>query len=389
MNRLRFAFVVSLLAGLMFGLVSPVHAQEGVTSPLSISTDYPSMVIGMGEMVTVSLDIRSPSSQVIDLDVSGLPAGWTAEFRGGGRVIQSVFIDEDLTSTVDLRITPGADTSPGTYTITVIAKGSGATAQFPVEFTVKDKLPAQLSFESEFPTIRSGSNSTFTFSATLRNSGDEDVTVVLSADAPREFAVTFKSSGKDITNLPTDIRSGGSQTISVEAAPLTTLPVGKYPITVTAQGESIDATLSLIAEVVGQPQLTITAPDGRLSGEATLGRTTPIKLILRNSGNSPAVGINLTATSPAGWTVQLDPEQVIEVPANGEVEVTANVTPSDQALAGDYMLTFRAQPKEGTSKTADFRVTVKTSTLWGVAGIGLIAAAVVIVGLAVVRFGRR
>lgn len=389
MNRLRFAFVVSLLAGLMFGLVSPVHAQEGVTSPLSISTDYPSMVIGMGEMVTVSLDIRSPSSQVIDLDVSGLPAGWTAEFRGGGRVIQSVFIDEDLTSTVDLRITPGADTSPGTYTITVIAQGSGATAQFPVEFTVKDKLPAQLSFESEFPTIRSGSNSTFTFSTTLRNSGDEDVTVVLSADAPREFAVTFKSSGKDITNLPTDIRSGGSQTISVEAAPLTTLPVGKYPITVTAQGESIDATLSLIAEVVGQPQLTITAPDGRLSGEATLGRTTPIKLILRNSGNSPAVGINLTATSPAGWTVQLDPEQVIEVPANGEVEVTANVTPSDQALAGDYMLTFRAQPKEGTSKTADFRVTVKTSTLWGVAGIGLIAAAVVIVGLAVVRFGRR
>jgi uncharacterized membrane protein len=53
------------------------------------------------------------------------------------------------------------------------------------------------------------------------------------------------------------------------------------------------------------------------------------------------------------------------------------------------MLTFRAQPNEGTAKSADFRITVQTSTLWGIAGIGLIAVAVVIVGLAVVRFGRR
>lgn len=389
MNHLRFLFLVSFLAGMAFGSPLPVHAQEEAPSPLSISTEYPSMVIGIGEMVTVSLDIRSPSSQVVDLEVASLPAGWTAEFRGGGRAVQSVFIGQSLASTVDLRVTPGAETSPGTYTMTIVAQGADATAEFPIEFTVKDKLPAQLSFESEFPTIRSGSTSTFTFSTTLRNSGDEDVTVVLNADAPREFAVTFKSTGRDITNLPTDVRSGGSQTVSVEAVPLTMLPVGKYPITVTAQGESVNATLSLIAEVVGQPQLTITAPDGRLSGEATLGQSTPIKLILSNTGNSPAVGVELTATSPAGWTVQLDPEQVIEVPANGEVEVTANVTPSDQAIAGDYMLTFRAQPNEGTSKTADFRVTVKTSTLWGVAGIGLIAAAVVIVGLAVVRFGRR
>jgi uncharacterized membrane protein len=37
----------------------------------------------------------------------------------------------------------------------------------------------------------------------------------------------------------------------------------------------------------------------------------------------------------------------------------------------------------------DFRVTVRTSTLWGVVGIGLIAISVGIVGWAVMRFGRR
>jgi uncharacterized membrane protein len=32
---------------------------------------------------------------------------------------------------------------------------------------------------------------------------------------------------------------------------------------------------------------------------------------------------------------------------------------------------------------------VRTSTMWGIVGVGIIAVAVVIVGLAVMRFGRR
>jgi uncharacterized membrane protein len=384
-----FLFLLLLMA-MAFGLPSPVLAQEGAPSePLWISTSYPSMVIGIGETVTVNLDVHSSSPQTVRLEVAELPTGWTAEFRGGGRIINSVFVAQDTPSQVELRVTPADAATSGTYDLKVVAQGAGVRTEFPVEFMVEDKVPAQLAFETEFPTIRSGPDSSFSFSTTLKNDGDEDISVVLSAEAPREFAVTFKSAGKDITNLPTDIKAGGSQSITVEAQPLTTLEVGSYPLTVTAQGENVDANISLTAEVVGQPQLTITAPDERLSGEAVLGQSNPLKLILRNTGNSPAVGVTLSASSPAGWTVQLDPEQVIEIPAEGEVEVTANVRPSEKAVAGDYMLTFRAQPNEGTAKSADFRITVQTSTLWGIAGIALIAVALGVVGLAVIRFGRR
>ena len=389
MLHFRFVLLVILLA-LAFSLPSPVLAQEGVPSePLWISTSYPSMVIGIGETVTVSLDVHSTSAQTVNLEVADLPTGWTAEFRGGGRIINSAFVAQDAPAEVELRVTPADAATSGSYDLKIVAQGEGVRTEFPVEFTVEDKVPAQLAFETEFPTIRSGSDSTFSFSTTLKNDGDEDISVVLSAEAPREFAVSFKSAGKDITNLPTDIKAGSSQTITVEAQPLTALEVGRYPITVTAQAENLDASLALTAEVVGQPQLTITTPDERLSGEAVLGKSNPLKLILRNTGNSPAVGVTLSASSPAGWTVQLDPEQVIEVPAESEVEVTANIQPSEKAIAGDYMLTFRAQPNEGTTKSADFRITVQTSTLWGIAGIGLIAVALVIVGLAVIRFGRR
>ncbi|HXF83944.1 MAG TPA: NEW3 domain-containing protein [Anaerolineales bacterium] len=389
MQRLRYLLLITLLVGLALGAVSPVLAQEGSPGVLTISTTYPSMVIGIGETVTVSLEIYSPSAQTVLLEVSDLPKDWKAEFRGGGREIRSVYVNRDATSKVDLRLSPPDTLKAGTYQLKVIAKGNSGTAELPLELIVKDKIPPKLSFETDFPTIRGGSDFTFRFSVTLKNDGDEDITVSLSAEAPREFSVVFKSAGKDITNLPTDIKAGSSQRIDVEAVPLTSVPVGSYPINITAQGDNVNAQLTLTAEVVGQPSLSITTPDGRLSGSATLGKDNPIKLVLRNSGNSPALGVKLSASSPAGWTVTFDPEEILEVPANGEVEVTMNVKPADQAIAGDYMLTLRAQPNESATKSADFRVTVQTSTLWGIVGIALIAAAVVIVGMAVVRFGRR
>ena len=389
MRYVRFLIPIILLMALVLAWAPPVLAQEGIPpETLSISTTYPSMVIGIGEAVTFNLDIRSPIPQIVELEVADLPQDWTAEFRGDGRIIESVFVGEQPVQ-VELRVTPPDTVSAGTFGLTAVAVGSSSRSEFPIELIVKDKVPAQLSFETEFPTLRGGSESPFNFSTTLKNDGDEDITVSLLADAPKELAVTFKSAGKDITNLPTDIKSGASERIDITAQPLTTLPVGTYPINILAQGETAQADLTLAAEVTGQPALTITTPDERLSGDAYLGRSTPIKLILRNTGNSPAAGVTLSASSPAGWTVTLNPEQVVEVPAEGEVEVTANVRPAEKAVSGDYMITFRAQPNEGASKSADFRVTVRTSTLWGVVGIALIAVAVAIVGLAVVRFGRR
>lgn len=388
MVRTRFALLVTMLFGLLFNAAIPVLAQEGVGS-ISVSTAYPSMVVGIGEAVTLNMDLRSSASQPVSLTVADLPKDWTAEFRGGGRVISSVYVAEGAASKVELRVTTPATVQAGSYKFMVIAQGQNEKSEFSVEFIVKEKAPARLTLATDFRTIRGGSDTTFNFSLTLNNEGDDDLSVSFLTDAPKELAVTFKSSGKDITNLPTDIKAGSSQKIDIAAAPLMSLAVGTYPFTVTAQSETITASTQLTAEVVGQPQLSLTTPDGRLSGTAYINQTNQIKLVLRNSGNSPAAGVKLSASAPSGWTVTLNPETVVEVPANNEVEVIADVKPAENAISGDYVLTFRAQPNQSASKSADFRITVQTSTLWGAVGIGLIAVAVAIVGMAVTRFGRR
>lgn len=388
MNRLRFLVLFSLLAGLMFGLASPVFAQEGI-SGLTLSTSYPSMVVGIGETVTLNMEVESAVAQTVGLSVNGLPNGWISEFRGGGRIIASIYTENGNSARVELRVTTPATVRAGTYKFTVVAQGQNERTEFPIEFNVKDKAPARLSFETDFPTIRGGSESAFNFSVNVKNEGDDDLSVSFTSDAPREFVVTFKSAGKDITNLPTDIKAGSSVKIDIAATPLTALAVGTYPFTLTAQSDTVTASTQLTAEVVGQPQLTLTTPDGRLSGKATINKQNQIKLVLRNTGNSPATGVKLSVSAPSGWEVNLNPETVVEVPANQEVEVIADVKPTDNAIAGDYVVTFRAQPNQSASKSVEFRITVQTSTLWGAVGIGLIAVAVAIVGMAVTRFGRR
>ncbi|MEJ5200205.1 MAG: NEW3 domain-containing protein, partial [Anaerolineae bacterium] len=314
--------------------------------------------------------------------------GWTATFRGGGRIVQSVFADGVSDATVDLRLEPPKNLKAGTYKFVVVARGEQAQAELPIELTVREKVPAKLSMEtSDLLTMRGTPTTTFRWSVTLKNDGDEDLSVNLSATAPAGFQVKFMYSGQEISNLP--VEANRSKSVSVEVKAYITPNAGDYPVTIRAESGNLNASLNVTAQVAGQPELSITAPDGRLSGKATIGQETPLKVIVRNNGSAPARAVEMSSSEPSGWTITFDPKKIDEIPAGQQVEVTAKLRPADKALAGDYMITLRARPEDSSTASAEFRITVTTSTLWGVAGVALIAVAVLAVGLVVARFGRR
>ena len=50
------------------------------------------------------------------------------------------------------------------------------------------------------------------------------------------------------------------------------------------------------------------------------------------------------------------------------------ITPSGDAVAGDYVITFKADAAENaTGSSADIRFTVETSPIWAFVGVALIA----------------
>jgi len=390
-TKITIASITAVL--LLLAIGSPVMAQDGEEAaqtgpPLLIVTDYPSQVIDVDETAEIDLTVRTGTEpQVVRLAAAELPEGWTATFRGGQQTVRSVYVTPEDEVDVTLQIAPPDDVEPGEVAFTVMAESDQEEAALPVELIVQEQAPASLALEVELPTLRGRPDSSFNYNATLRNEGGEDLTVELGADLPPGFVVTFQSAGQEVTALP--LGPNETERISVNVEPINEVAVDTYPLTVFARGGDAEASVQLTAEVVGQSSVSLTTPSGRLSGEAQAGQETTYTLLLQNTGSAAAHNVQMSSSPPNGWEVMFEPEEVAELPPGTQQEVTARVQPPENTIAGDYVVTYRARPEDVSAESLEYRVTVRTSTLWGVAGVALIAVAVAVVGLAVARFGRR
>lgn len=355
---------------------------------LRISTPYPAQSAQLGETVTLTLTVKNFGlpPQEVRLRVGSVPSGWKATFLGGGRAIESVFVDPDQENTVTLRLEPPRGVRAGAYRFQILAAGQNAQASLPITLTLGQVLPRRLSLQAELPVLRGTSAGSFRYRLTLRNDGDQEMLVNLNADAPRGFQVVFTLFGQEVASLP--IKGGESRDLEAEVRLPPKVPAGTYAITTRAVGGDASAELKLSLEITGRADMSITTPEERLSGRATAGRTSPIKLVVKNIGSAPARNVRLSASEPSGWEVTFAPEAVDEIAPDGQAEVTANVKPSPNALTGDYMITLTASAGD-VSSSADFRITVVTSTLWGIVGVAVVAVALAVVTFAVNRYGRR
>ncbi len=393
--RRGYAFVGLLVAVTLIFAPAAVFAQGAPTpdtgveppTPLTIFTTFPAQVIGVNETVSIPLKVRSGTPQTVQLAVENVPEGWNIFFRGGNRSVSAVFVDGVNDASVDLRVEPSVAAAGGVYNIVVVATGEGESSRLALALTVEEKAPTSISLETDLPTVRGKPNTSFRFNVTLKNEGADDLNVSLTADAPQVFLVSFTLNSQDVTAVP--LAGGESKRLTVEARAFNAIAAGAYPITINAQAGDAAATLRLTAEVVGQPELTLTTPDGRLSGEANAGAETSYTLVVANPGTAPARNVTVSATAPSGWNTSLEPREIPELAPGQSMNVTAKVTPNEKAINGDYVVSFMARADDAAAKTIEMRVTVTTSTLWGIVGVGLIAVAGGAVALAVGRFGRR
>ncbi len=379
------------LAGLLLAFAVAFAQGKVDYKGLVVGTPYPALTVKAGEVVNLSLELKNFGlpPQYVKLRVEGAPGDWTVAFLGNGRVVEAAFLAPDARESLTLRVEVPEGVKEGRYPMTVVAEGSTAKSELPIVLTVGKVLPPSLKLEVELPVLKGTPTTTFRYRATLKNESDQDLLVGLEADAPQGFEVVFKPqfSGQEVTTLP--IKAGETKNLDIEVSPPPKVQAGEYAIRVTARAGAAKASLELKAIVTGRPELTLTTPDGRLSGRAYAGRESPLKLVVRNRGSAEAKSVELSSFEPSGWEVTFEPKTIPSIPAGEQAEVTAKIKPSAKAIAGDYMVTITAKPKNGTSESADFRITVLTSTMWGIVGVGLVAVALGVLALAVARFGRR
>ena len=377
-------------------LATPVMAQ--VTTPATpaaptgfwLTTPFPALTLPAGQTGDIPLTLKNSGlpPQRAELSVTGLPAGWTSKLTGDGNDVSAAMVGNDDSESVTLGLTPPKGANSGTYKFEVDAKYGSATAALPISVTLSGQKPGGLELDPQLPALRGSPTTTFDYQVKVTNNGAKDALFNLSAKLPDGFTASFKHGydTAEITGVP--IKAGANDSITLEVKANPSVTAGKYPIELDVAGGGLTASTPLSLEITGSPTLSLAGPGQRLSGEASAGQAATFPFTLTNTGSAPAQNVKLSASAPTDWKVTFDPATIDALAPNATQNVNVSITPSGKAIAGDYVANINANG-DGVSQSEEFRVTVNTSTIWGIVGLIVIAIAVIILVLAVLRYGRR
>ena len=389
--------IIALLALVMALAAAPF---TGITTAkagggLNLSTQYPGITVSPGEDVTFTLNVENESAapQNVALIVDELPDGWNAYFEGDGNPVSRVYVDDAASDNnvvgVDLVIVVPDNAAAGPNSVKVMATGeNGVSDTLQLDVTLSDEEFTQGKLSAQYQEQQGSSSTTFNFSMTLTNNNSKAKAYSLSASAPDGWQVSFYTSdGLQIASV--NLEGNRSQSIAVEIDPPVDVAAGEYAIPISAVSSNESLSVNLTTVITGTYAMTLTTPTGLVSLDAYAGKTSTVTLTVQNTGTADLHGISLTtATVPANWTVRYEMAKIDTLAAGESVEVVAYIDAASDAVNGDYVVSIKAKTSEVSSQ-ADFRVAVKTSTIWGIVGIVIVAAVVVALVLIFRKFGRR
>ncbi len=365
-------------------------------SGIDMSTAYPGVTVKAGETVSFPLDFVSLDGEGYDvaLSATSLPENWSGYFRGDNKEITKIHVkpadaaaEDDQETQFSLSVPDEAE--EGTYEVALEADaGEGKADTLELEVTVSQEESGQSDFTSEYPQQQGMAGTSFSFETTIVNNRSTNQTYSLSAEAPAGWQVSFTPSGESANVASLSVDAGGSQGLTVGVVPPENVEKGEYTIPCAAVSANDTLSQDLTVEVTGTYALTLSTPDGRLSFDAYENKESSVTLSVTNTGNVDLTNLNLTSSAPTDWEVTFSESTIDTLEAGATKEVTAYVTPCENAVTGDYVTTVSISNSE-TSASADFRVSVKTSTTWGIAAIGVIVVLVVILGVIFKKYGRR
>ena len=355
-------------------------------NPVTLTTPYPAIEVAPGAKVSLTVQVETQDAGRVDLSLDGVPADWTATIRGGGFLVNGVYVNGSDPTEVTVDVTVPESATDGTTRITLEASSDGSTASLPVDVQVTPNAAGEVTLETDFPELQGSTDASFSFTLTLRNDTPDDLTFGVTATAPPGWTADAEITSQ-AQAASAIVEAGSTTSIKVDVQAPEDAAADVYPITVQASSGDKTAEAQLSVEITGSYDLELTTPDGRLSANASAGSATDLSVVLRNGGTAEIPDVALSASTPTGWEVEFDPATVT-VPAQGEVQVTARMTPSSNAIAGDYVATFNARSDLADAE-AEMRITIETSLLWGVVGVGLIALVLAGLWWTFRRYGRR
>ncbi len=354
-------------------------------SGVTLYTPYTKISVPPGQSIDYSVDVINNAGGVrnVEFSIVGLPEGWEYDLKAGGWKIEQLSVLPNEKKTVSFRVEVPLEIDKGSYQFKLLAKGLGS---LPLTVTVSEKGTFRTEFTSKQSNMEGHATSSFNFNTELKNRTGEKQIYSLKAEAPRGWNVIFKPNHQQATSVNSE--ENATENISIEVRPPSGVAAGSYKIPVHAVNNSTSASLELEVVITGSYSLELTTPKGLLSTEITAGDSEKVELVIKNTGSAELKDIKLSSSTPSNWEVEFEPQKLDRLEAGETAQLFALIKADKKAIPGDYVTNLEARTPEASSKTT-FRISVKTSALWGWSGILVILASFGIVYQLFRKYGRR
>ena len=396
---LSFVFVFSIFTFFVTGtlLSTPLaygdeNKKDLPPRAIEIAPAYTGVVLPAGEKLSVDVDVydKGRADENINLSLPSVPKGWNAYLKTYSFEVTGLHLQSDSSKNLTLKADPDKDVGPGTYVFEIKAETQDGvlTSTGRVTVTVKPKaeMPKSedLVLTTSYPVLKGPTDTKFEFSVEVKNNTDKDGIFNLNAQAPKNWEVNFKPAYEDKFFSSLRIKAGQSQTMAVAVNPYALAEPGEYPIKVNVSSDIAKAEAELNVILTGTYKLDAGTSNGLLSLTAVRGEPTNLSFYVKNSGSASQNNIRFLSFKPENWKVEFKPENIDTLAPGALKQIELTVTPSEQALVGDYSVAVRIEG-EKVNKSLELRTTVKASTAWGWIGIGIIV--LVVAGLVVLFIG--
>jgi uncharacterized membrane protein len=367
---------------LLLAAAVPAGAAQGLT----LTTPYTGVKVSPGSTVSFDLKLKTTSPARIDLSLTGVPASWSATLHGGGFVVSSVATNGTDATDVRVDVDVPEDAS-GTQRVTVVASDSSSRVELPLDITVEAAAGGEVTMDADIAAKKGSSGTTFTFNVQIHNDTESDLPYSATADAPGPgWTAKAEPTGQSQAVTAT-VNAGTQASLTVTVTAPEDAEAKTYTIPVVATVGSQQVTQEVSVEITGTYALAFSA-NQVLSARGPSGSATEMTFSITNTGTAPVTAVKMSATKPTNWNVTFDQETIESIGAGDSVDVKATITPTGDAIAGDYSLTVNAKGAEA-STDADVRFTVETSIFGAIIGGILILAAVGGLYWVFQRYGRR
>ncbi|CAM4361207.1 NEW3 domain-containing protein [Paenibacillus phoenicis] len=362
------AFLLLILVTTLSVALSGVGKASAAGS-LELFTPYLEWSAAPGESVSYSIDLvnHGSSTASANLSLETQSKDWKYELTAGGREISRLAVKAGETQSFTLDLEVPLQINKGRYVFNL--KADDATLPLVVNVSEQGTFKTELTLDQA--NMEGHSDSTFTYSAVLRNRTTQKQTYAFNAQAEQGWDVRFKADGNSVTSV--EVEPNTEKSITIEVKPPEQIKAGTYEIPISATSGDTTANAKIEAVVTGTYDMKFSTVDDRLSTDVGAGSERKLTFVVQNTGSAELQDLSFSSAAPTDWEVSFEPSSITSIAPGESKQVQATIKSSKKSLPGDYIVSLTAS-SANKSANADLRVTVKSSVLWGWVGVLIILA---------------